>query len=285
MSIVVDFAWTKPTVSQLKSWGAVAVGMYVSRDPKKNATPELVRAYAEADIKTFLFFEDTAAGAAKGYSQGKADAQLAAEQADALGKPAWAPVLASVDFDIPDYAPSSTDPVKKLGPVAEYFHAWNEVIGLAETGSYGGYWAVSRLAAAHLAVCGVQTIAWSGGKTDLKDIACLQNGRMLDSGNVDVELIEDPHKLALIAWVPGEPNPGAHVPPVHPVLAPWVSKGQLPLAGLAHGPLRSNVVDVLAATGSQAGLGSMGAYLEAGNLVTAKLPAGTVVWYPRPAEA
>ena len=101
MGIVVDFAWTKPSVEQLHAWGAQAVGMYVSRDPAKNATAKLVDEYAAAGIKTFLFFEDTAAGAAKGAAQGKADAALAKAQAEQLGKPGWAPVLAGVDFDIP----------------------------------------------------------------------------------------------------------------------------------------------------------------------------------------
>jgi glycoside hydrolase-like protein len=285
VSIVVDFAWTKPTVAQLHSWGAVAVGMYVSRDPAKNATRALVEQYAEAGIKTFLFFEDAADGAARGYAQGKADAELAKTQAAELGKPGWAPVLAGVDFDIPDYAPSSSDPEKKLGPVADYFKAWNEVLGLPETGSYGGYWAVSRLAAAHLATCGVQTVAWSGGKVDTKDIACLQNAQMLDGGNVDVEIIEHQNLLTRIAWVPGEANPGEVVPASHPTDASWVSKGQLSLAGLAHGPLRTDTATVLATTMKHAGLaGPVRVYVNAGDLATAKLPAGSVVWYPKPAE-
>jgi hypothetical protein len=50
VSIVVDFARTKPTVAQLKSWGAVACGMYVSHDPSKNATAALIRQYAPARI-------------------------------------------------------------------------------------------------------------------------------------------------------------------------------------------------------------------------------------------
>src|SRR6476646_208616 len=64
-----------------------------------------------------------------------------------------------------------------------YFKAWNEVMGHDEAGGYG---AITRLTAAHLITAGVQTVAWSGGKVDTKDIACYQNGQMLDSGNVDV---------------------------------------------------------------------------------------------------
>jgi hypothetical protein len=286
VAIVVDFAWTKPTVAQLHAWGAAAVGMYISRDPSKDATPALVDEYAKAGIKTFLFFEDTADAAARGYGQGKADAELAQSKTAALGKPAWAPVLAGVDFDIPDYAPSSLDPVAKLGPVAEYFKGWNDVAGVAETGAYGGYWAISRLAAAKLITAAVQTVAWSGGKADTKDIACLQNGQLLDSGNVDVELIEEANLLTRLAWVPGEASPGAALPLEHPVDAAWVAKGTLPLAALAGGPLRSTVSAVLATTLKHNGgvfPAEVAGYLNTGNLDTSHVPAGTVVWYPKAA--
>jgi hypothetical protein len=286
LPVVVDFAWTKPSPAQLHAWGAAAVGMYLSRDPAKDATPQLVDAYAAAGIKTFLFFEDAATAAARGAAQGRADAELAKAKAAALGKPAWAPVLAAVDFDIPDYAPHSANPAEKLGPAADYFRAWNEVMGLEQTGGYGGYWAITRLAAAHLITAGVQTIAWSGGKVDAKDIACLQNGQMLDSGNVDVEVLEHANLLARLAWVPGEAAPGAHPVAEHPSDAPWVSKGMLPLAGLAAGPLRCDLSTILATTLAHTGgtfSPDLARYLNAGNLDTAKAPAGTVVWYPKPA--
>jgi hypothetical protein len=285
MAIVADFAFTKPSVAQLDSWGVVAVGMYLSRDPSKNATPELVRQYASAGIKTFLFFEDAAGGAAKGYSQGKADAALAKEQAAALGKPPWAPVVASCDFDIPDYAPGSPDPAAKLGPVAEYFKAWDEELGEQETGGYGGYWAVSRLAAAKLISVGVQTVAWSGGLVDTHHIAALQNARTLDNGNVDVEVIESANLLNRLAWVPGEAEPGAvPVAPPHPSDANWLCKGMLPLTRLA-GMLHASPAVVLETTlrhnGGHVPAGLAG-YLNAGDLAAAYVPAGTVLWYPRP---
>lgn len=288
MAIAVDFAWTKPSVAQLHAWGAAAVGMYISRDPSKDATAKLVDEYAQAGVKVFLFFEDTAGAAARGHAQGLADAKLAKDKAAALGKPPWAPVLAAVDFDIPDYAPHSASPAAKLGPVGEYFRAWNEVMGLEETGGYGGYWAITRLTAAHLITAGVQTVAWSGGKVDTKDIACFQNGQMLDNGNVDVEVIEHQNLLTRLAWVPGEPAPGAHPVADHPVDTPWVSKGMLPLAALAAGPLRSDLATVLATTVRHTGGvfdPALAHYLNAGNLDTSKAPAGVVVWYPKPAVA
>lgn len=287
MAIVVDFSWAKPTVAQLRAWGAAAVGMYISRDPAKAATPQLVAEYAAAGIKTFLFFEDAGNQATLGAAQGKADAEFAVAQAAKLGKPEWAPILASCDFDIPDYAPASTDPAAKLGPVAAYFQAWNETVGLGVTGGYGGYWAITRLSAAHLITAGVQTVAWSGGKVALQDVACLQNATTLDGGNVDVELIESGNLLTRLAWVPGEPSPGAVPPAAHPADGAWLSKGMLPLVTLASGTLASDVATVLETTLKHTGQFSaeLAAYLNAGNLDTAKMPAGTVVWYPKQVTA
>jgi hypothetical protein len=131
----------------------------------------------------------------------------------------------------------------------------------------------------------VQTVAWSGGKVDTQDIACLQTATQLDGGNVDVEIIEHTNLLTRIAWVPGEASPGAVVPVSHPADASWVSKGQLSLAGLAGGPLRTDTATVLSTTMKHAGLaGQLASYINAGSLLTAKLPSGVVVWYPKPAE-
>ncbi len=287
MAIVVDAAWQKPTVAQLDSWGAVAIGLYTSRDPSKNATSELVRTYAAAGVKTFLFWEDAADNALRGYAQGKADAQLAKEQADALGKPAWAPILAAVDFDLRDYAPASGDPAAKLGPVADYYRAWNEEIGEAQTGGYGGYWAIKRLSAAGLISVGVQTIAWSGGLVDTAHIASLQNGRMLDNGNVDVELIESAALLQKMAWVPGEPEPGtAPVRQAAQGEGAWLCKGMDSLARLCATALRAAPAVVLETTlahnGGQFPAG-LTAYLNGGDLAGTAVPAGTVLWFPKAA--
>ena len=218
-AIVVDFAWHKPTVAQLQSWGAVAAGMYISHDPGKNATAPLIKSYAAAGIKTFLFYEDTAAQAVNGHPQGVTDAVFALAQANALGMPAWAPIIAAIDFDVPDYSPVLSDPAAKLGPVGAYLRGWCDTIGETRTGVYGSYYTCTRAIAAGLAAYAIQTIAWSGGQADLKDIACLQNGQMLDSGQVDVEVIVSSKLLSLIAWTPGEPDPNP--PPKPPVTVSW----------------------------------------------------------------
>jgi hypothetical protein len=218
-AIVVDFAWHKPSAAQLKSWGAVAAGMYVSHDPAKNATAPLIKSYAAAGIKSFLFYEDTAAQAVNGHPQGVTDAVFALAQANALGMPAWAPIIAAIDFDVPDYSPVLSDPAAKLGPVGQYLKGWCDTIGETRAGVYGSYYTCTRAIAAGLASYAIQTIAWSGGQADLKDIACLQNGQMLDSGQVDVEVIVSSKLLSLIAWTPGEPDP--NTPPKPPVTVTW----------------------------------------------------------------
>jgi hypothetical protein len=254
VSIVVDFAWTKPSAAQLRSWGAVAAGMYVSHDASKSASAAVVKAYAAAGIKSFVFFEDTASRSAAGYAAGVADAKFAAHTAAGYGMPSWAPVIVAVDFDVPDYAPGSSDPKAKLGPAGEYLRGWCDTIGKARTGVYGGYWAVTRAISAGLAACAVQTIAWSGGLADLAQIACLQNGVMLDGGQVDVEVIQSARLLNLIAWTPGEPNPAAPTPPA-PAPVAAVSWPQWPAAiQLGFGSVNHAAVKVLQAALRNSGI-------------------------------
>src|ERR1700746_1954910 len=177
-SIVLDFAWSKPSVSQLTSANVAAVGMYVSHDSSKNANLSLVNTYAKAGIKSFLFFEDTANRAAGGYAAGQADAAFAYPLAYSYGMPKWAPLVPAADYDFPDAAPTSADPMAKLGPVGQYFKAWhdyNVAHGITDHAAYGNYYLMRRLAASGLMTIGVQTVAWSGGQVDLADIASLQN--------------------------------------------------------------------------------------------------------------
>jgi peptidoglycan hydrolase-like protein with peptidoglycan-binding domain len=201
--------------------------MYVSHDPSKNITAALASAYGAAGIKSLVFFEDTAGRALGGYAAGVADAKFALWEANAAGQPSWAPIFAAVDFDVPDFAPGSTDPMEKLGPVGQYLKGFASVLGKGRTGVYGGYWAVTRAIAAGLASFGIQTIAWSGGLVAVDQVACLQNGAMLGGGTVDVEVIQSAKLLNLVAWTPGEANPSAPPPPP-PVPASPVAWTQWP---------------------------------------------------------
>jgi hypothetical protein len=240
-------------VAQLKSWGAVAGFGYVSRDASKSLDAALVRQYAAAGIKSGVFFEDTAQRATGGYAAGVADAKFAIATAAGYGMPSWAPILVAVDYDIPDYAPNSNDPMLKLGPVGAYLKGWCDTIGKPRVGVYGGYWVVIRAIAAGVASYGVQTIAWSGGQVDVTQIATLQNGQVLDGGQVDVEVIVSATLLNFIAWTPGQPSP--HAPPPPPPPPASVSWSQWsPGVDLAMGATDHAAVKVLQAALSNSGI-------------------------------
>jgi hypothetical protein len=177
-------------------------------------------------------------------------------QAASYGQPSWAPILVAVDFDIPDYAPGSSDPMAKLGQVGQYLKGWCDTIGSSRVGVYGGYWAVTRAIAAGVAAYGVQTIAWSGGQADLNQIATLQNGAMLDNGQVDVEVVVSAKLLGFIAWTPGEASPHLPAPrPPAPAPAPAsVSWSQWPSGTVLQLGSKGPAVGVLQTALSHSGI-------------------------------
>lgn len=116
-------------------------------------------------VAVAVVWESSANRAAAGTAAGIADAKAAQAAVNACGLAGW-PIYFAVDFDVPDYGPSTQDPRTKLGPVGDYFDGVASVLGHARTGGYGGYWAVKRLFDAGLITYGWQTAAWSGGNVD-----------------------------------------------------------------------------------------------------------------------
>jgi hypothetical protein len=112
-----------------------------------------------------LVWESQADRATGGAAAGTADAHAALASAAAIGASGW-PIYFAVDFDIPDYAPGSADPLAKLGPVGQYLLAVRAVLGFWYTGVYGGYYAVHRALDAGCASLSWQTLAWSGNQVD-----------------------------------------------------------------------------------------------------------------------
>lgn len=112
-----------------------------------------------------LVWESQAQRATAGHDAGVADAQRAVRSAEAIGAAGW-PIYLAIDFDIPDYAPKSSDPRAKLGPCGDYLAGAASVLGRGRTGVYGGFYAVSRALDAGLVTFAWQTVAWSGGQTD-----------------------------------------------------------------------------------------------------------------------
>lgn len=175
--MIIDYSTSRPPVSILNAAGITSVGRYIGWDSVpgypsmgKNITSAEANELISNGISVFLAFEYNPNAAAMGATQGAADGKLAAKQLGALGAPPGMGVYFAVDYDIPDYAPTLGDTPQnaftKLGPVAKYFQAINELKNPYQIGVYGGYWAVKRVLDAGLATLAWQTVAWSGGNLD-----------------------------------------------------------------------------------------------------------------------
>lgn len=153
-AVVIDYAWSHPTIDKLKSLGAIGVARYLSQDPAKNLSKGEYAALKNAKIAVTLVWETTANRALSGYNGGKADAQRAHQQADDLGYPKDAAIYFAVDFDA---SPS------QRRTVLEYLKGANA--GTARpVGVYGSYYVLEDAAAANVVDYFWQTLAWSGGK-------------------------------------------------------------------------------------------------------------------------
>lgn len=175
--MIIDYSTSRPSISRLKAAGVTAVGRYIGWDSVpgypsigKNITRAEAQALVQADIAVVLAFEYDPNAAAKGASQGRPDAQLAAKQIEEVGGPPDMASYFAVDFDVPDYAPHLPDNASnaraKLGPIGDYFQTINEMHYSFEVGGYGGYYVIKRLLDAGLITKAWQTVAWSGGQMD-----------------------------------------------------------------------------------------------------------------------
>ena len=189
--MIIDYSTYRPTIEMLKGAGVTAVGRYIGWDSVpgyqsegKNLTKAEADSLTSNGISVFVSFEYEAAASMKGGTQGHADGTLAGEQLAALSAPNGVTVYFAIDFDIPDFAPGSSDPKAKLGAAADYFAAINALHRNYEVGVYGGFYAVSRLLSAGLATMGWQTSAWSGGQWDSR--AALRQFGQMWGGNADI---------------------------------------------------------------------------------------------------
>lgn len=193
--MIIDYSTWKPSIATLQAAGVTAVGRYLGWDCQpgyqcigKNLSRGEAQILLDAGIDIFLSFEYAADAALGGAAQGTKDAQLAAQQLHALGAPHGMTVYWALDFDIRDYAPGSTDPARKLGPAAAYFHAINAAKLPYKTGVYGGFYAVSRAMGAGLASMGWQTVAWSGGQWYAKAVLRQLAKQFMGYSDVDLHL-------------------------------------------------------------------------------------------------
>lgn len=167
MTVGLDYSQGQPRGAAVKGAGYGFVAAYLDNGipGRTNLTANTTADMHGAGVDIVVVWETTATRATGGRDAGVADAK-AADAAASAANVAGHAIYFVVDFDIPDYSPTSTDPRAKLGPVAAYFDGVVSVLGLARTGGYGGYWAIKRLFDAGLITYGWQTLAWSGGQID-----------------------------------------------------------------------------------------------------------------------
>jgi hypothetical protein len=150
---VLDIAWARPSVAQIKATGAEGVARYLSNDIAKNLRESEVVAYRAAGLTTVVVWETTAARALAGMAAGQSDARSALAQAKAVGLPADMTIHFAVDVDT------------TWSQVLPYFRGVHSVMPMAWIGVYGGErviagayaWGVRKL---------WQTRAWSAGVID-----------------------------------------------------------------------------------------------------------------------
>jgi hypothetical protein len=184
--MIIDYSFWRPGAADLA--GVNGVIRYISAYGPKAVTAEEPAFLHSRKIGTALVFENGGNRADAGGTAGTADGRFCLGAARALGVPAGRPIYVTVDYDIPDYAASSPNPLLKLGPVGDYLRQFViAVSGLYDVGVYGGYWLVSRALNAKLVTRAWQTAAWSGGQIDPR--ACLfQPGMVIAGGNADLDL-------------------------------------------------------------------------------------------------
>jgi hypothetical protein len=147
MTLILDYAWQKPTPAQIKAAGYSGVLRYLSPDASKNLSAAERDGLLAAGLSIGVVWESTANRASQGILAGAADVAAAETQARSLGLPAGVPIFYAVDFD--------ADPAS----VAPYFAG---VMGHAShtVGVYGS----ARVIEGTNVPWKWQTVAWSGGR-------------------------------------------------------------------------------------------------------------------------
>lgn len=176
----------------LKAAGCSVVFRYLSNPGwPKNLTAAEARELLAAGIPIVLNYETTADFMLSGYAGGVTCARSARSQAAALGAPSRTRIYYSGDFDVT---------AEQIPVVMDFLRGAAAEDGAAEVDEYGGLRLAQAAAAAGMRPW--QTVAWSGGVWDPRDVA-RQTGeqRYVAGVQVDVNEIED--LGALGAWMPG----------------------------------------------------------------------------------
>lgn len=196
----VDFAFSRPPVSLLRSEQVGFVGRYVSvPHDAKNLTPDEAAIYRSNGIPIVTIFETVAQRAISGYAGGFSDAVSARQQAENCGQPSSRPIYYTVDFP----------PIgSQMNQVIQYFRGLHDGEAGAPIGAYGDADVLTTLANLNLAQFFFQTSAWSRGlwypHAHIRQIANGQNwnGYMVD---VDDATTDDYGQWGVTAPAPTPP--------------------------------------------------------------------------------
>jgi hypothetical protein len=227
--VVIDYSVAHPTMAMLKAASVTAVGRYFGQgSPPKNITRTEAELLGNNGIDVFSIFEYGAQQVLGGAAQAHIDVALYRSQAKTVGVPDNRPVYFAADFDIPDYAPKSTDPLAKLGEAGLYWQVVHQELG-ANSGAYGGYWLIKRLFDAKLITWGFQTVAWSGSNWDAR--AQLRQMAITELGNeADLDI---PQRTDFGQWKFGAaPIPTPKPQPAGPTKAQAIAAAELLVAYL-----------------------------------------------------
>lgn len=192
MAAGVDYAWSHPSPTSLRSAGKTFACRYLSSDASKNLSRSEADALAAAGVWSVVVWESTANRALGGNAAGVADASAAASQAQACGIPSDRPVYFAVDFDAT---------ATQQTAIHAYLDGAASVLGRSRVGIYGGYYPVTRALNSGKAAWAWQTFAWSGGQWDSR--AHIRQGAQVSIGGVSVDLdtgmVDD-----FGQWMPGK---------------------------------------------------------------------------------
>lgn len=157
MTKLIDYSFSRPDPTHIKSQGFEGVLRYLSPNAGKNLEAGERDALRAAGLAIGLVWEWYAARAKEGRAAGLADGNAALNQANALGFPQFLPIYFAVDFDATE---------ADQGPINAYFGGVRDAMGGRKVGVYAGFWPLKRLFDAQLVQYGWQTYAWSGGNWD-----------------------------------------------------------------------------------------------------------------------
>ncbi|MBO0867083.1 MAG: DUF1906 domain-containing protein [Micromonosporaceae bacterium] len=175
-----DYAWSKPSISAMRSGGYRFASRYLSWLPNgKVITASEYQSLRDAGIQVALNWEHTANEALQGAPTGQRSADEAVRQAHALGYPRGCTIYFSIDFD---------QTASQANVCNAYLRAARDVLHAAgfRIGVYGGFNAVKRALDAQVVDDAWQTYAWSGGRWDARaSLRQIQNGITVGGADCD----------------------------------------------------------------------------------------------------